>query len=285
MISTKEFLQKIGESIFALFKVVLLSKFRTKLKYSNRKRDMLVLGNGPSLSALIKDSRDFLNDKDLLCVNFFPVSGLFEQLKPCYYITSAPELWINNVNENYIKLREELFKALGEKTQWPLTLFIPFSARKHDSWKVHIIKNKNITIVYYNDIGVEGFYGLSFWLFKKNLAMPRPHNVIIPAIFLATNIGYKNIYLWGTENNQFLEMSVDQDNNALISQKHYYDSQDVKAKIMSKKGSGQRKVHEILYKFMLTFKGYHILNKYALTRKTNIINQTPGSMIDAFERE
>lgn len=285
MISIKEWLQKLGESFFALFKVFVLSKFRTQVKYLTREREMLILGNGPSLNTLINNANSFLNDKDLLCVNFFPLTDFYHQLKPSYYITSAPELWIDNVNDNYVQKREALFKVLGEKTEWPLTLLIPFSARRFSSWQQAISKNLNIQVVYYNDIGIEGFDGLLFKLFKRNLAMPRPHNVIIPAIFSAINLGYKNIYLWGTENNQFLELSIDENNNALINHKHYYDENESKAKVMTKLGSGQRKVHEILHKFMLTFKGYHVLNNYALTRNAKVINQTPGSLIDAFERE
>ncbi len=285
MVWIKYILNSTSESILALIKVITLSKFKTKIKNSSKDRDLIILGNGPSLSGLLEKNREFITNKDLICVNFFPLSRFFEVVKPSFFITSAPELWIENVDDIYSVKRKELFKALGEKTKWPLKLLIPFSARKSGDWKSYLINNSNIEIVYYNDIGIEGFQNLKFWFFKKNLAMPRPHNVLIPAIFNAINMGYKNIFLWGAENNQFLEMSVDNDNTALISQKHFYDSSNVKAKVMRKAGVGRRRVHEILHKFMLAFEGYHILREYADNKKVRIINQTPNSMIDAFERD
>ena len=115
--------------------------------------------------------------------------------------------------------------------------------------------------------------------------MPRPHNVLIPAIINAVNMGYRKIYLWGAENNQFLSLSVDENNHALISQKHFYDHETKRKGIMKRAGIGRRRVHEILHKFMVTFEAYHTLNDYAESRDSRVINQTPNSMIDAFERE
>ena len=114
--------------------------------------------------------------------------------------------------------------------------------------------------------------------------MPRPHNILLPSITIAVNLKYRNIYLWGAENNQFLEMTVDNDNNALIAQRHFYDHPSVQAKTMLKAGTDKRRVHEILHKFMLSFKGYITLRDYADFMNVKIINQTPGSMIDAFDR-
>jgi hypothetical protein len=281
----QKFLIGLQSSILAIIKVVLLSKFKTEIHLTKKDKECVILGNGPSLSELIKNHKSFLDDKDVICVNHFPISDLFSITKPSFYITSAPEFWLNNLGEAYIDRREKLFKALGEKTQWPLKVLIPFSAKGSGTWESHISKNINIEIIFYNCIGIEGFKGFVFWLFKRNLAMPRPHNVLLAAIFTAINMGYKNIYLWGAENNQFLEMSVDDQNTALLRQKHFYDAEDVQAKTMKKAGIGQRRVHEILHKFMLSFEGYHILREYANTRNVKVVNQTPGSMIDAFDRE
>lgn len=234
---------------------------------------------------MIGQRDDFLNDKDILCVNFFPLTDTYEKIKPSLFIISAPELWMNNVDKIYIDKREDLIDALIKKTEWPITILIPYASRKSPLWSTITKSNKNISITYYNNTGIEGFNPFIFWFFKKNLAMPRPHNILLPAIYIAINLKYNHIYIWGAENNQFLEMSVDKDNNALISQRHFYDPPVVKSKTMSKGGTGKRRVHEILHKFMLTFKGYHILKEYAECMNVKIINQTPGSMIDAFDRE
>lgn len=285
MIWIQNFLRKFSGSLLALIKVFFISKLNTKIKYSHKDRGLVILGNGPSLTDLVERGRSFIADKDLICVNFFPLTSLFERIKPSIFITSAPELWLNDTDDIYIEKRTKLFIALGEKTKWPLILLIPFSARNSGNWQKLISENKNIEIVYYNNTGVEGFESFIFWLFKMKLAMPRPQNVLVPAIFNAINMGYQNIYLWGAENNQFLEMSVDNENNALINQKHFYDEGQSKPARMRKPGKKKRLVHEVLHKFMLSFESYHTINDYALSRGVRVINQTPGSMIDAFERE
>jgi hypothetical protein len=43
-------------------------------------------------------------------------------------------------------------------------------------------------------------------------------------------------------------------------------------------------LHEILSTMSLAFESYHILKKYADYKEVKILNSTPGSYIDAFER-
>jgi hypothetical protein len=54
---------------------------------------------------------------------------------------------------------------------------------------------------------------------------------------------------------------------------------------MRKRYDEERKLHEILHKFYLTFKGYHEIKEYALKNNSVIYNLTEGSFIDAFERK
>ena len=108
MIWIQNFIRKLADTIFALVKLILLSKFRTKIRYSAKDRDLIILGNGPSLTGLIEKGSIFLKDKDLICVNWFPQNELYESLKPSIYITAAPELWINTMDDAYLKRREKL---------------------------------------------------------------------------------------------------------------------------------------------------------------------------------
>ena len=285
IIKIQYFLKRTGETLLALIKIIFLSGFRPGIRYQQRKNDCVVLVNGPSLNILVDNHRDFLKDRKVFCVNFFPLTPLYEQLKPEYFIISAPELWLEDVDEVYVEKSRQTFDSLNTKTSWPLKLLIPFAAKTSGSWKSRIASNRFIEVIYYNDTGIEGFRNLVFWFYKRKLAIPRPHNVLVPALMNAINLGYRKIYLWGAENDQFKDITVTQDNIALISQKHFYDKAGVTPKTMKKLGKGQRKVHEILHKFMLSFEAYHVINDYAVSRGARIINQTPGSMIDAFERE
>jgi hypothetical protein len=80
------------------------------------------------------------------------------------------------------------------------------------------------------------------------------------------------------------QIHVDDNNNALINQVHFYDATSSKSEVLDKRGKGARKLHEILHKFMLAFKGYFILKEYAEYKNVKIYNATPDSFIDAFER-
>ena len=284
LITFQQFILNFINTLYAIIKITFLSR-APGIKRVHGHKECVIIGNGPSLKEMIKSNKSFLEDKDVFCVNHFPSSIYYEEIQPKYFVTSAPELWLEKIDESYLTSTKKLFTDMIEKTKWPLVLFIPFQARKFNRWKQEIGSNSSIKIKYFNDTGIEGWMRVRFFFFRNNLAMPRPHNVLIPAILLGINLGYKKIYLRGAENNQFKDITVDDNNDALINQKHFYDYESSKPSTMKKLGKGKRRVHEILHKFMLSFEAYHVLNDYALHHGVRIINQTPGSLIDAFERE
>ncbi len=285
IIRLQNFLKLFSESFLAILKVILLTKYKKEVKFEKRSKACLILGNGPSLEETINNEPEFLSDKDLICVNHFPVSDLYEKVRPHYYITVAPDLWLDDIDQHFIEQSDLLFKTMASKTNWKIGFLVPFEASKYKRWKVHLKSNPNIQFIHYNNIGIEGWKFLRHFFFRKTWAMPRPHNVIIAAIYNAINLGYSEIYLWGTEHNQFKEITVDENNRALINQIHFYDRDSSKYTTLDKRGKGSRRVHEILFKFMVAFRSYFILKDYAESRNVRIINSTPGSLIDAFERK
>ena len=284
LVKIQLFLEQLGQTILALIKVLLLSKFSKGKKFEIAGKEVVIIGNGPSLQKDIIKYRKFLSGKDLVCVNHFPITDLYTELKPRFYITGAPEYWLENIEPDQIQSNTKMFNAMNEKTTWPLQFFIPFDAKKYKRWQGLVKSRKNITFHYYNNIGIEGFRKVIHFLFKNWLGMPRPHNVLITSIYICINIGYKKIYLLGADHSWLKELDVTEENIALLNQKHFYDENTAKPNVMRKSGRGQRKLHEILHKFMLTFKGYFILRDYAEKRQAQIFNGTKGSYIDAFER-
>jgi len=270
-------------TVFSLIKVLLFSNLFQRIKPINQTLDCLILGNGPSLKSLIRNNYEFLKNKDLFCVNYFPLTSLYEELRPKYFITSAPELWRDDLNSNYIDESKKLFETIKNKTNWELSIFIPFEAKKYKTWKKFIEENKAIKINYYNVTYVDGFYWFREIMYKYQLGMPRVQNVLIPAIMIAIRLGYKNIYLWGADHSWLSEIKVDENNNVLVCQKHFYDEESATYQKM-RKLNGTRKLHEVLYKFMHTFKSYHYIEEFASKNNINIYNATPNSYIDAFKR-
>jgi hypothetical protein len=284
MIAIRDFLDNLGKVLYTLIRVVLLSKWFTHLENKPGKKDCLILGNGPSLTGSLNQHKSFVQDKDIFCVNLFAFSDIYEIVKPGHYVIAGPEFWIKEVDQIYIDMRDRLFPDLVKKTSWPMNLYVPGIAAKYSAWKKIIASNKNIRIFYFNATPAEGWRWFRHLLFRTNAGMPRPHNVLIPTIFLSLNLGYKKIYLFGAEHSWLSEISVDNDNNVRINNKHFYDAGSSKPDTMYRRGKGKRRLHEVLHKYMLSFEGYFVLLEYAESLKAKIFNATPGSFIDAFDR-
>ncbi len=252
----------------------------------SEKKEALILGNGPGVKDFLKNHMDFLENKEIWAVNQMAATEVFEQIKPEKYLVSAPEYWTEDVDENYQRWTKELFESLKEKTTWPMDFFIPVSAKNKGFWYDMIKQNPHISIVYYNKMPVEGFRWFRYGMYKMRLGMPRPHNVIIPSLMNAILTGYGKIYLIGVEHNWLKTLEVGEDNTVYLVQEHfYYDEISSNKNVMKKFGKLPRKMHEILEKFYLSFKAYHEINDFARKQGVKIINLTPGSFIDAFERE
>lgn len=285
IIVLRDFVQDLVDSIISIVRMLLHSKFNLSAQLDKHSHEnCVILGNGPSLTNTLKSHSSFLEGKLLICVNHFPKSEEYETLMPQVFVTGAPDLWLDEIEQAFVQSSNELFRTMSNKTTWPLQLYIPYEARRYQRWQSHLANNANISIVYYNNTPIEGWTWFKYHFFRKNVGMPRPHNVMIPSLFLAINAGLKNIYLFGADHSWLPEISVDDQNKVLINQKHFYDEGTTKAKALDKRGHGERKLWELLHKFMLAFKGYFILKKYAEKRGVAVLNATPKSFIDAFER-
>lgn len=277
------FLVNLGAMISTIIRLILLAKWRVRLAPRNH-MECVILANGPSLASMINNHKWFLKNKDLICVNHFPSTESYHELKPAYYVTSAPDLWLDDIKPFFVNQSNELFKSMASKTHWPLVFHIPAESRKFQRWKRILDTSSNIKYVYYNNTPVEGWRWFRHLCFRLNLGMPRPHNVLIPCLTHAINMGYRKIYLWGADHSWLSEISVNNENQVLINQKHFYDQQISVGKPLDKRGVGERNMPELLTKFVHAFNGYFVLKDYANSRDVLILNATPGSFIDAFER-
>lgn len=269
-------------------KIVFVSRFKNLHKrIKTHRREVIVLGNGPSLGQLIED-KAFLNrikSLDVVGVNAFCDYTCFEEIKPRYYVLVAPEFWEDEVKEVYIGFRNSIFSNLAKKVSWEFYLFIPWSARKKVFWQQILSVNPNIRIVYFNVIPFEGSDSFKHFCFNKLLGLPRLHNVIGPSIMNMIWLNYTKIYLVGVEHSWLPQIVVDDQNIAYVGQPHFYDKDAAPQQMNGVGGVGHRKLHEIIHKFYLTFRGYFEVQAYAKTKQVEIVNMTPGSFIDAFPRQ
>ena len=280
-----EFSKLLLQTILTVFKVLILSK---KVSRKNRVFDTdrcLILGNGPSLKEVLKDAA-FMQEQGLkICVNYFALSPHYVEVKPEFMVLQAPEFWIDNVNQSYIDNRQELFKTIVSKTNWNLVLWIPAKFKSTKKFHQFMQTNSFVKIEYFNDTPIEGFDWFKHLCFKKNIGIPRPHNVVVPSLMVALDSGFKEIDLVGVDHSWLNELSVNEDNEALVGQQHFYDEKTNEKEVMYKLGRRPRRLHEILEKFMLTFRAYFEIKAYADSKDVKIYNLTKGSFIDAFERD
>lgn len=275
-------------TIISIIKVALLSKKRGILAIPEEDipKTCVILGNGPSLNETFIKHRTLLESMNLMAVNSYATTSEYLNLKPKYYILNAPILFkpTHQLSALYTQLRNDILSNIAQKTNWKMYLFVPFVAKKSSYFKEILAQNSNIKPVYYNTTGVEGMANISAFFFNRGWGMPRPHNVIIPAIMTLIKINTKDIYIVGADHSWLSEISVNDKNEALVNQKHFYDENKTRPEKMEDYISRPRRLHEIIHKFYLSFKGYWEIKNYSSKKNVNIYNCSEVSMIDAFER-
>jgi hypothetical protein len=272
-------LGNLWQTLLSLVKIVWQSRWRTKLPASFSNPDeLLILANGPSLNDTVKEAAAFVKGKTLLAVNFCVTSPLFEQLRPELYLIADPLFWI--VPEK----RVQLFQTLAEKTTWEMSLFIPARAMKNRLWQPLLAANPHIHLYVYNTTPIEGFQRFCNAVYRRGWGVPRPHNVLIPAIAIGLRLPFQKIYLAGADHSWLPEITVTDDNVVLMHQRHFYDRDHSRAETVSQENLHSARLYTILYHMYVAFKAYFVLDAYARSLGKEILNITPGSYIDAFKR-
>lgn len=278
----------INNSYKTFISILKLLKYGS-LKYSkvfipSEKQDIIILGNGPSLRENFKNNMETLKERDTFAVNKFCLTPEFSCVKPKFYLLIDPAFYTNrNTSSKFINLQKQISEALIQKVDWDMTLFIPAGTDMKDDWTDLSIQNKNIKIIYINSNDAIGFRSIVFKLYKYNLAMPAAQNVLVGAIFLSLNMGYRNIYLLGADHSWTEDLRVNSKNQLYIYNKHYYGQEHT----IFYKGIEQKeiwKMHEILFAWSRTFMSYFILRDYAKKVNAHIYNLTEDSYIDAFQK-
>ncbi len=284
LLHIQSFLQAFFASCMSLVKVLVMSRPVKKMPQALH-TDLVILGNGPSLSNFLSQNLDFLENKSILAVNHFVNTDTFSQVKPDYYLINVPEFWTDAVDDDVRQRKEQVLEDLVQKADWDMHLLLGMGAKKSEVWRGLSQKNKHLKIHYFNTTPIDGFVSFKHFCYRKQCGMPRPHNVLIPSLMLAINMKFKNVFITGADHNWMKDLYVAEDNTVFLTQKHFYDAQTATPDVMKNMGKGQRKMHEILIKFVHAFKGYFYIDAYARAQNIKIINITPGSFIDAFRRQ
>ena len=143
-------LSEAGASAASLVKMGLRSRPVKGMQKSPRERELVVLGNGPSLAQTLEKHRQWLADRDLMAVNFAANSAEFQRLMPQHYVLADPHFFHGAASDpNVARLWDNLRRA-----DWPMTLHVP--ASELGATEAAIAKHGNITVSPYNLTPVEG---------------------------------------------------------------------------------------------------------------------------------
>ena len=285
--SVSQFLSEFVASFVSLLKVAIRGRHATRLP-ARQRPTCSVLGNGPSLNESLAEQFDFIRQTEIVCVNNFAHADVFPRLRPQNYVISDPNYFVfSEQTTDRDDIRQTLSVFL-EQVNWPMTLYVPHFAK--GSYLLQKIEqgNPQITVVYFNYTVVRGFRWLIYWLYANGLGMPQAQTVIIAALTLMINRKFDTIYLFGADTSWHEQIRLNDRNQLLIKQLHFYDKpKDVTHQPVYSDAQRQR-TFSMASQFLSlhkVFRGYEVLRDYADHQNVRIVNASTKSYIDAFERQ
>lgn len=238
-------------------------------------KELRIIGNGPSLNIDEVISEDL--NVEYCMVNHACKTPEFKKIRPSVFIVADPGFirnqYLDAVHESWERLRE---------VDWDMTLFVPFYLYKEVK---DILKESKLNVCTYHSSPFKGWRKLAFTMYRKNLSMPGAGNVMAVSIYIGIQKGYSTIRLYGSDHSWTEQLRVNDINQVCIRDIHYYDNKDVKLIPWCDETGKPFTMKIILRKFSEVFEQYEILDQYAKSRNTEIINMSPNSYIDAFAKQ
>ena len=240
-----------------------------------------ILGNGPSLAKELPTLLERKAEYDFMAVNFFAEDERFVELKPSYYLLSDPMFFRQTAMQSRV---EALYRLLAERVTWPMTLYVQYYNPEKFDYRA-ALPNENIRIVPFHTTLYEGFRSVRHWLFDRGLGSANYGTVVQVGEYVALQLGYKRLELYGVDHTLLDGLVVDGENRLCRRDSHYYDAEPAEPKpIMKKVPAEPYTMAEYLAETAQLFRGHEILRDYADSLGAEIINCTEGSMIDAYKR-
>lgn len=267
-----------GASLKSIAKMALLSRRPSVSRDSaSAAGPLVILANGPSLRKTIADNIGRLVDMPTMAVNFAALADEFFRIKPGRYILADPHFFERGDDKNVAALWSRLASV-----DWPMTLYVDI--RRRGRVRHMAALPPNVRVEGFNAVGVEGWQWLEAVAYRSGLAMPRPRNVLIPAIMTGIAAGFREIYIAGADHSWLQSIWVTEQNEVVSVQPHFYkEDEDEKKRVVNEYRA--YRLHQILESFRIAFESYHRIERYARRAGVRIYNSTPGSYIDAFERK
>lgn len=248
-------------------------------------KESIVVGNGPSLDKFIDCQLNFFKNKSIFCVNDFSQSKYYEILKPNFYVFADPAYWDRDSNPSIIENIKKTFSDIKNKTAWNIVLFFPMET-KDFNYALNLPEhNSNIKILYYNNCNYDLLKN-RFNLYQQNKAIVRTQTVVIAALFLSLNFGFKINYLVGADMSLHKNLYVNKLNVVYNKSPHFKDLDDAKFTPFWRDSQCNEtfKMSELMQAFYFMFSGFEELEEYSKYLNSKIYNLNEDSFIDSFEK-
>jgi hypothetical protein len=270
---------------------------RSQVVGAPRSRPCYVLGNGPSLCDSLPENAALPNG-DFVCVNSFACSPLYPRVRPKYYVVADPDFYrtkaidasrTDAVAQSLRSLEDETSGALRwilERTDWDMELFVPYLDRDRVI-ESRLRRNSRVRVRYYNLIYFRHLpQRLSHFLADMGLAIIGGQTVLTAAIYIAIKLGYREVRVLGADHSMHRDLFVGTDNVVYSSPQHFYSSEGTAPLpfvVDADRGTVFR-MKDWLAAFSRMFDDHEALRQYATRHGSRIINLTPNSFIDAYDR-
>ena len=292
---------KLINGLISVIKILIKSNWGLMFKDFKElsKKDILILGNGPSLNSQWEEIEKARTKLELMVVNKFALSPRFEQLKPEHYVFLDSAFF--NFNEsvyldatlhpmvklkpNWAELQQQINDAWTRilKSDWSLIVWIPYIYRK--SFIIDYLKKNKVKFQFYNYVVLKGS-GMDF-LFAQKLGMPQSQNVINSAIALSIWLNPKNLYLSGLDHTFHLGIEIDEENFLWDAGSHFYAQGEpqTRQKLININTHKKVTLKELFLSLSKVHIAYEKLARLAAQNHTEIWNITQGGFVDAFQRK
>ena len=169
-----------------------------------------------------------------------------------------------------------------------MKLYVQYYNPEHFDYRSAIGHNPNIEIVPFHSIHFHGFRSIEFWCYRRGLGSGNFGTVIQNGEFIALQLGYRRIELYGVDHTLLDGLMVDEKNRVCRRKSHYYDSEQSPAEPIYYNATNPPRPYtmsEYLSETAELFRGHEGLRDFSEECGAEIINRTAHSMIDAYKRE
>jgi hypothetical protein len=284
LLKIQRFFESLYQALISLVRVFIRFRFGSDLNQIHATgKELVILANGPSLRADLDSYSGFFTQKQLMCVNQFVLSTEYERLKPQFYILLDRGFFTENTIPRVAEVREQVKHALIRKTVWPITLCLPAEGRNSLFHRELAGSGIPVNFAFFNSTAVDGTRVVRHWLYRRQVGMPPPQNVLIGAIMAGLACGFTRIIILGADHSWHQGLEMGADGKLVSAEHHFYDQHPWKVAVEHPETMRRATIHDYFYILYRTFRSYHLIQEYARSRGARIINASSVTFIDAFE--